>query len=413
MSAWRSVVLAFLAAAALWATAASARTESRQQKAEKLAQAGELLFDAGKYEDALRQFLDAYDLFDPPDFVIPEVLWNIARCYEETGDDLAALRYFEEFRSLAATPEYREAVEGRLHQVRERLAGEVEIAVSPPGAKAWLDGEPLALEDGRAVRRLSPGLHSLKGQAPGFHGQERSFRIEPRSRSAEHLDLQPVTGLLEVAASREDFAGEVRVRVDGREAFSGRLPARIEAPSGWRTVRLEADGIPEAQMEALEIPEQGEARVVLRVPVPTLPPQREEPSPGIGTTSPTVQAQDSRNPPRRQGAWAAIGSGIGIAVLGAGGLGLGAWDRSRIASAATAPDGTVTGMDEREARRLADRARSWDIAGGVLLGAGGAAILTGTILLLTRPSAPSSARIPVIVPGFGPGTAQVFAHLHW
>ncbi len=62
----------------------------RREEAEKLAQAGELLMDAGKFGDALKQFLDAYARFDPPRFVIPEVLWNIGRCYEELGDDASA-----------------------------------------------------------------------------------------------------------------------------------------------------------------------------------------------------------------------------------------------------------------------------------------------------------------------------------
>lgn len=401
--------------AALWAAPAVSQNEPRQQRAEKLAQAGELLFDTGKYQDALRQFLDAYDLFEPPAFVIPEVLWNIARCYEETGDDLSALRYFEEFRTVTNTPEYREAVDGRLRQVRDRLAGEVEITVSPPTAQAWLDGEPLALEQGKAHRRLAPGLHSVKAQAPGFHGQERSFRVEPRETGTQVLELQAITGVLAVTASRDDWAGTIRVRVDGQEVFQGEVPARIEVPSGWRTVRLEAEGLPEAQMEALEVPEQGTASITLRVPVAPPPPAVE---PGVVTGTPEPVVRLDRNPrpeDRRKGAWAAIGTGLGLAVLGAGGLGLGAWDRNRITSAATAPDGTVIGIGEAEAHRLASRARAWDIAGGVLLGAGGAAILTGVVLYLTRPRATETSHrtAPVIGGTAGPGSLQVVAHLRW
>lgn len=401
--------------AALWAVPATPKDESRQQRAEKLAQAGELLFDAGKYQDALRQFLDAYDLFEPPTFVIPEVLWNIARCYEETGDDLSALRYFEEFRTVASTPEYREAVDGRLRQVRERLTGEVEITVSPPTAQAWLDGEPLSLEQGKTRRRLAPGLHTVKAQAAGFHGQERSFRVEPRETGTQVLELQATTGVLAVTASRDDWAGRVRVRVDGREVFQGGLPARIEVPSGWRTVRLEAEELPEAQMEALEVPEQGAASIILRVPAAS-PLPAVEPGVVAETPEPVVpQDQNSGLEHRRKGAWAAIGTGLGLAVLGAGGLGLGAWDRNRIASAATAPDGTVIGISEAEAHRLASRARAWDIAGGVLLGAGGAAILTGVVLYLTRPRSPETSRgtTPVLGGVVGPGSLQVFAHLRW
>ncbi|HOU53145.1 MAG TPA: tetratricopeptide repeat protein [Myxococcota bacterium] len=406
----RRIAPGVLVAVALWTMPAASQTESRQQKAEKLAQAGELLFDAGKYEDALRQFLDAYDLFDPPDFVIPEVLWNIARCYEETGDDLSALRYFEEFRSVAATPEYRQAVDERLGKVRERLAGEVAFEVSPPGAQVWLDGRPLPLEDGKALRRLDPGVHTLKVQARGFHDQERSFRVEPKARHIEQVALQPVTGVLEVTPTRADWQGEVRVLVDGREVFQGTLPARVEVPAGWRTVRLEADGIPEARMEALEIPEAGTARLAMKVPdpAPSTTPVLAAPPEAPGQGMPAADG-------RRRGAWAAIGTGLGLAVLGAGGIGLGAWDRSRITSAATAPDGTVTGMDEAEAHRLADRARTWDIAGGVLMGVGGAAILTGVILHLVRPRSPGGAAgiEPVLSGSVGPGSAQVVAHLRW
>jgi len=396
------------------ARAVPAQGESRQQKAEKLAQAGELLFDAGKYEDALRQFLDAYEQFEPPGFVIPEVLWNIARCYEETGDDLAALRYFEEFRKVATAPEYREAVEKRLEQVRARLAAEVSVEVSPPTASAWLDGKPLAMEAGRTLLRLDPGLHVLRAQAPGHREQERSFRVEPRGRSTERMELSPITGMLEVTPSRPDWQGAVRVLVDGQEVFSGELPCRVEVPCGWRTVRLEAQGLPEAQMEALEVPESGRAAVTLRLPEPPAPAARQAASESQEPPPPTA-AVPPKADPRRQAAWATLGTGIGLAVLGAGGLGLGAWDRSRITSAATAPDGTVTGISGAEAQRLADRARTWDIAGGVVLGVGGAAILTGTILLLTKPQARHSrGPEPVIVAGvLGPRSAWLAAHLRW
>lgn len=104
-----------------------------REEAEKLAVEGQKLFEAGRYLEAFSKFVAARALFDPPDFVLPEVLWNIGRCYEEMGDDLKALAWFEEFLKYAKTSEYRAAGERKVREIRARATARVTPKVQTKG----------------------------------------------------------------------------------------------------------------------------------------------------------------------------------------------------------------------------------------------------------------------------------------
>ncbi len=68
-------------------------------------------------------------------------------------------------------------------------------------------------------------------------------------------------------------------------------------------------------------------------------------------------------------------------MLAGGGVmtALAARDRSKVTGAATAPDGTVTGIRHPSASSYADSARTKDTVSYVLYGVGGAAVVGGVL----------------------------------
>ncbi len=367
---WLALVVA-LAALVLPAQALA----DRRDEAKKLAKAGELLFDAGKYADALRHFLDAYERFDPPRFVIPEVLWNIGRCYEELGDDVSALPWFEEFRRLATEPDYVRAAQDKVREVRQRLQAALTLVVEPPGTRVRVDGRDVGQSPLAEPLRLDPGPHEVSFTREGFRARTETLTLKPREARTLRVALEQSAGTLRLVPVGGPATGEVRVLVDGVEAHRGPLPAQVRAAAGQRVVRvLRPDGT-EAALRYVTVPDQGEVEVAVAFPAP--PPVAPTPSPGPPEApAPTVTVRAERGFP-----WHFVVIGSGAAMVAGGGVmtALAARDRSKITGAATGSDGVVTGISQPKASSYADSARNKDTVAYVLYGVGGAAVIGGVL----------------------------------
>lgn len=110
------------------------------QGAEALVRQGTELFKEGRYAEAAQAFLGAYEL-EPE----PELLFNIAWCYEKLGDNTLARQYYERFLAAPDISRSKSAkARERLNAIDARLKGEkasVETRSSAP--------EPVAEEPRR------------------------------------------------------------------------------------------------------------------------------------------------------------------------------------------------------------------------------------------------------------------------
>ena len=88
--------------------------------------------------------------------------------------------------------------------------------------------------------------------------------------------------------------------------------------------------------------------------------------------------------------------GLGVAGLSAGVVChlLAERDWASLRDAARDPDGAVTGLDEREAWRLSDRARGRELGGWIGFGVGGGLLLVSTVLLAVEPFGGEVAVVP-------------------
>ncbi len=80
-------------------------------------------FDAGDYELAAREFEAAYALSHRP-----ELLYNVYLAHERLGNLTQAIRALEDYLRDGEPGERRESLVSRLERLRQRLAGEQEVA---------------------------------------------------------------------------------------------------------------------------------------------------------------------------------------------------------------------------------------------------------------------------------------------
>ena len=147
-------------ASTLWSATASAQTD-KIAEARKHFDQGTEFFRQHRYEQALEELLKAYVL-DPN----PDLVYNIGRVHEERGDLESAIRFFNNYRTMAARGRHVRTARQKIRTLRQRLRrrrsqGTVTIRTAPPGAIVHVDGQIL----GRTPivqRYLNPGRRTLE-----------------------------------------------------------------------------------------------------------------------------------------------------------------------------------------------------------------------------------------------------------
>lgn len=220
-----AVALVLMFVSSLLPAATMALPQADGPGAHDHAATGVTLFKAARYPEALALFLTSYTKQK-----IPEVVWNIGRCYEEMGDLDNALKYFEEFRVMSPTREKKTAARAKIDQVKEKI---------------------------------------------------EAARPE-----------EPVRGEVVVTAENE-YAGEVVVVVDGQELHRGTLPTRLLLAPGPHAVSVTGVEGYQDLAEDVDVVEEGLVLVTLKAipppveetPTPLAETPEEEPSEPMAATS--------------------------------------------------------------------------------------------------------------------------------
>ena len=94
-------------------------TSAQDERGRLHFQAGASYFEAGDYEDALREFQRAYELSHRP-----ELFYNLSLCYQHLGDLEQAALHLEHFLDSATEISNRANLERRLANFHQRLENE-------------------------------------------------------------------------------------------------------------------------------------------------------------------------------------------------------------------------------------------------------------------------------------------------
>lgn len=145
---------------------------------------GQDYFAAGRYQFAVKEFLEAHRLSGKP-----LLLYNIALCYEKLDDPGRVTRYYRQYlRERADAPE-RAEVERKLARLAPRVAT-VAPTTTVAGAEIWIDGEligkaplePVLVTEGRhhlEARYSDQAPTAIDATLPG--GQATAVALEPRA----------------------------------------------------------------------------------------------------------------------------------------------------------------------------------------------------------------------------------------
>ncbi len=222
------------------ATNAPSRADDSADEAELKFTMGAEAYQRGDYRTALENFLASNRL-------VPNrnVVYNIARCYEQLKQYPEAYRYYTQALEVETDPATRERIQAGLNQIRKNVAV-LEIESDPPGATIYVNRRDLGPR-GAAPRALGlpPGEYTVIGELPGYYPVEVKAPSTRAGQTAKvKLNLIPILGQVSIGAS---VAG-ASVRVDDAKGpVACVAPCVIDLPPGRHALHFERAGFHDSE----------------------------------------------------------------------------------------------------------------------------------------------------------------------
>jgi outer membrane receptor protein involved in Fe transport len=221
-------------ACSLLLTTRAARAESETaDEAEAQFQLGNDRYDAGDIRAALQHFL-ASNRLSPN----KNVLFDIARCYEQLKQWPDAYRYYSASLAMETNDAGKRRTQESLDRLRPRVAL-LTVESDPPGATIYLDRRDLGSR-GLTPRTLAlpEGGHSLLLELPDFE-PGRSDQIELRLGEEAHetIKLRPVLGVVKVSGTQG-----AEIRLDSQAKSPCVVPCTLRAKVGKHLLTVSRPG---------------------------------------------------------------------------------------------------------------------------------------------------------------------------
>lgn len=200
-------------------------------------------YQAGDFTSALEHFLRSNRL-------VPNrnVLFNVARCYEQLSEYPNAWRSYSAVLDLETTPDGKTRVQDSLRRIAP-FVGVVEITTNPPGASVYIDRKDLGAR-GSTPRALglAPGKYTVIVSLDG-HKDARSQTLEIKAgeKKSVSLELTPILGTVRIEGAD---GAEVRVGSDQAEVLAV-APAEVRLPPGTRRLVLTRPGFRTADVDVV------------------------------------------------------------------------------------------------------------------------------------------------------------------
>lgn len=150
---------------------------------------GVAAYREGKYYLAVEIFLETQRIY--PDV---QLLFNVARAYENIGNVSGALRYYRDYLRQADRPsdgaDVRERVRRLQEQLAERSLQQLTVLSQPEGATVSLDGKPIGITP--FTIDTYPGKHRLGLTLSGHAAQEQVVDLEAHAARDAAFVLMPL-----------------------------------------------------------------------------------------------------------------------------------------------------------------------------------------------------------------------------
>lgn len=205
-------------------------SEAQAEAALQIAEAGVKLYKLNQYREALDFFLKSYELHP-----LPDVVWNIGRCYEELREPKKALRFFEESAAKDPSETNREKAKRKVEDLMTLYFASVAFETVPEGATVEVDGVPMGETpiDGRV---LGTGRHQLRVSLPGYKTVEQEIRISSGEANRFKIRLKRPLATLTIDAGKEVFGARVTIDDEYKGTFP--LPTTLKLKDGKHSVEV-------------------------------------------------------------------------------------------------------------------------------------------------------------------------------
>lgn len=210
-------------------TAMQARADDNADEADLHFQIGAERYQASDYRVALEHFLASNRL-------VPNrnVVFNIARTYEQLKQYPDAFRYYSQALDGETNPEARERIDTALARIAPNVAV-LQVVTDPPGATVYLDRRDLGSR-GSTPRKLGlpPGKYKVIVELPG-HEPAEAGPVEIRAGSVESVTVPLKRILGTVRVDGEPAGAEVHVDEEKSPAVCT-IPCTTTLPPGKHTL---------------------------------------------------------------------------------------------------------------------------------------------------------------------------------
>jgi outer membrane receptor for ferrienterochelin and colicins len=240
--------------------ASPAQADNTADEADVAFTLGNRAYAKREYDKALASYLLSHRLVPNQN-----VLFNIARCYEQLKKFDEAFRYYFELSSQKLDDDDAREVRGALGRLTPKVAL-LTITSQPEGADVYVDREDLGSR-GRTPLTLAlpPGPHTTKLKLAGYRNTEGKASVGKGRDVRTKLVLERILGTLELTGSPE--GASVRESSDGPEI--AKLPATLSLTPGQKVLFITAAGFTPQQLIADVKPEAVERQKANLIPLPS------------------------------------------------------------------------------------------------------------------------------------------------
>jgi outer membrane receptor protein involved in Fe transport len=233
-----------------------------------LSEEADLQFELGVGAYQRRDYEGALEHLLASNRLVPNrnVVFNIARAYEQLGRYAEAFRHYADYRSLETDPARQAGADDALARIRPRVAL-VRVESDPPGARIFVDRKDLGSR-GETPRLLAldPGSHTILLTREGhYEARSENVSLVVGRETSVRLDMEPVLGQVKLQGRPEGAS----VRIDAEDgAVVGTLPGQLALGPGSHMLIVSAPGYRTAR-QLVQVTEDAEVLAVVELPLIT------------------------------------------------------------------------------------------------------------------------------------------------
>ena len=240
---------------------------SRVASADNLADEADLQFRLGADAYQKGDFNAALEHFLASNRLVPNrnVLFDIARSYEELHNAPNAYRYYVEAEEGETRPDQRAKIDDALKRIAPSVAV-LKVATDPPGATVYLDRKDLGSR-GNTPRNLGlgAGRHNVIVELAGYESAEQD-NVDLVIGKEANVTFKLVAILGTVRVDGEEGA---TVKVDSEDSpVVGTIPCTIQTKPGHHTLIVEKAGY-QAEDVPVDVPPRGNTTAHARLSAQT------------------------------------------------------------------------------------------------------------------------------------------------